>query len=273
MAMRRITMAMAWSCVALLLSQSNSLAQSIPPCPKSVLPIADEALKYKLRGDRCEGLFMQPVAAASHLEIIGYHEHAPAYVERSKNPLKVSVTLPSVSDSRLFWQVNEPADGPAQTGPIALRALAVRQKYRMDAEIHSGNTFLWDRNVLNMQQIDVLPRDMLILACEESCHRPKLRLLPVSVVADVPPPRQAPELVFRAAVDLSKLYIQITKLPNGQTITDEVLRGQQVLAGAPQHIPLGPLIRGGGTYRVIATAVPTYNAAGLDAVEVQVVAP
>jgi hypothetical protein len=270
--MRSILTAIASLCAALLIAQSHSAAQSIPPCPKSVLPIADDGLKYKFRGDRCEGLFMQPVAAASHLEIIGYHEHAPAYLQKSKNPLRVSVTLPSSSDSRMFWQVAEVEGNSAHTNSIALRALSAKQKYRMDAEVQPGKPFLWDRNVLDMQQIDVLPKDLLMLACEESCYRAKLRLLPASVVGDVPLPRQTPELVFRAAVDLSKLYVRITKLPNGNTITDEILRGQQVLAGTPQHIPLNPLIQGPGTYRVILTAIPAYTA-GVDAVEVQIVAP
>jgi hypothetical protein len=243
--MRHIAMVIAGHCLALLFAQSHALAQPIPPCLKSTLPIANEALRYKDRDDRCEGLYMQPVAASSHLRILGYLEHVPIYRNGSDKSLRVSVL------------------GATQTDHIMLHATSARyrQYYQMDAQLPPGSPFPWKRSVLNRPEINLTPGELMVIACEGSCDRTNLHLFPVSIVEDgSAPTRNAPELVFDASVDLAKITLQVMKLPNGVAVSQEVLQGQQLLAGLPKRVALSALIRGAGLYQVRATAIPSYTA-------------
>lgn len=240
------------------LSQFFGVAQSSAQlaCQKSPLAVADEGLKYKLRGNRCEGLFMQPVAASSHIRVIGYHLHAPVFEPGSKTPIRVSV------------------GGSAASQAIQLHAVSMRfrQYYRMDTMLQSSHLFLWDRTLLNNQQIALRPDELAMVACDGACDKAAPRLLPVSLVADEPPPHPAPELIFSSNVDISKLVVRLVRLPGGKPMEEEVLRGRVLLALSPEHFPLGRSWQA-GTYDVTVTAIPRHAEAAVDVTNAEILVP
>lgn len=253
--MRGIAIAILGLGLCQLGGSSQAAAQSIS-CAKSIQPVADEALQYRLRGNRCEGLFMQPVAASSHIRIIGYHERPPAFKPGSSSPIRVSVS------------------GATTDKTILLHAVSTRfrQYYRMDARFQSSDSFLWDRTVLNQQQIALQPDELAMIACDAPCNETNLRLLPVSLVADVAAPPEAPQMVFISNVDVSKLSIHLVRLPDGKATDDEILRGRLLLALTPEHFLLKKPWQT-GDYRLTVTAIPRYADSAVDSVTVVIFLP
>jgi hypothetical protein len=102
------------------------------PCDPSLGYMSQNPMGYKLRGDRCEGLYIQPVSSSSLLVA----SFTSIYEDFDPNSLQ---TL------SIDW--SSPTQNPAQ-----LRAYSLREKlyYRMDAAIPPGRTaYLWSGSVLN----------------------------------------------------------------------------------------------------------------------------
>ena len=232
-------------CIFQSLALSQSSAQLI--CEKSPLPVADATLKYELRGNRCEGLFLQPVAASSHLRIIGYHLHSPIFTLGSSAPIRILV------------------DDAAKNDVTVLRALStrLRQYYRMDTRLQSTNSFAWDRTLINNQEIALRPSELAMVACGSPCDDATQHLFPVSLVADMPTPQAEPEIIFSSNVDLSKLLIKLVRLPNGKPVEEEILHGRLLLALTPQRFMLENSLQA-GTYHMTATAIPRYSNTPVD---------
>jgi hypothetical protein len=102
------------------------------PCDPNLHQISDNPLGYKLRGDRCEGIYIQPVSSSSLL--------LASFTSLFENFDANGVERLSVN-----WL------SPAKT-PVRLRAYGLREKlyYQMDTVIPSDKTaYLWPATVLN----------------------------------------------------------------------------------------------------------------------------
>jgi hypothetical protein len=113
------------------LSRVASAQQS--PCDPNLAQLGQNPQGYRLRGDRCEGIYVQPVSGSTTLLVASFTEFFEEFDPSSSDPLSVE------------WS------SPAQT-PIHLRAYALHEKlyYQMDAMLVPGKTgYLWPTGVLN----------------------------------------------------------------------------------------------------------------------------
>jgi hypothetical protein len=102
------------------------------PCDPTLNQVSQNPQGYKLRGDRCEGIYIQPVSSSSLL-VASFTSFFEEFDPDSLESLSID------------WV------SPAKT-PVRLRANALREKlyYQMDTVITSGRTtYSWPGTVLN----------------------------------------------------------------------------------------------------------------------------
>jgi hypothetical protein len=122
------------------------------PCDSHLVQAANNPYGYRLRGDRCEGLYAQEVVGAP-LTIASWTESFEEYDLKSSEPLVIS------------WEVPE-------NGRVQLRAQSVRRRlyFRMDANPASTNkSFSWPPDLLSA--IGIPRQDLGIFALMQA-HTP-----------------------------------------------------------------------------------------------------
>ena len=100
-------------------------------CDSLVKTQATDPLRYRQRGDRCEGVYGQNVAGSSTLRVASLVESLEAFDDTSSQPLRIEWTPPA-------------GEG------VVLRASSIRAGlyYRMDtAHPISGSSFAWPADV------------------------------------------------------------------------------------------------------------------------------
>jgi hypothetical protein len=105
-------------------------------CDTSLVQPATNPLGYRLRGDRCEGVYVQQVSGAP-LTVVSWTQSFADYDLSSKRSLRIT------------WQM-------AHGAPIRLRAQGLRRRlyYRMDAAGDpNSKSFNWPADVLSGLQI------------------------------------------------------------------------------------------------------------------------
>ena len=110
------------------------------PCDPHLIGPQTDPYSYRMRGDRCEGVYIQEVAGAP-LSIVSWTAAFADYNLASRQPL------------RLEWDPVKGGDS------IRLRAQALRRRlyYRMDAQRSAGSkSYQWPSDLLAAVQI---PRD------------------------------------------------------------------------------------------------------------------
>jgi hypothetical protein len=231
--------------VMVLVALAGAAVAQPAGCARGVQAAANAEVAYKPRGGRCEGLYLQPVAATAGIEIVGFHAHPPRFAAAQAAPIPVRVTAP---------------DGVAE---VNLKAVSTRHRhyYRMDARHPGKGEFLWPTELLRHPQILVEPGELAMLACLGACGGREPRLAPVSVGETGPGPRRPPILLVRAAVDLAELHVGLIRATDGAVLVErEMLAGRTVSAGVPFAIPLRE-VAGPGDYRLRLVAVPMNEAA------------
>jgi hypothetical protein len=117
-----------------LMREPTATATLAPPrfdCDSLVATQSSDPLRYRQRGDRCEGLYGQNVAGSSTLRVASLVESLEAFDDTSSLPLRVEWTAP-----------------PAE--PVTLRATAIRSGlyYRMEtAHPIAAASFAWPSDV------------------------------------------------------------------------------------------------------------------------------
>src|SRR5215470_18783186 len=107
------------------------------PCDPNLKQLGQNPNGYKLRGDRCEGIYVQPVSGSTALLVASFTELFEDFDPSSLGNLSVE------------WS------HPVET-TIHLRAYALHEKlyYQMDAVVPAGrNSYLWPGDVLNALQL------------------------------------------------------------------------------------------------------------------------
>jgi hypothetical protein len=124
---------------------------------------------YQDRGDRCEGLFVQPVSYPTAIEIVGLHAHPPGYDLATVEALDVVARGGGAAD--------------------ALQAISLRRghHYQMDTTALVFGAFRWLTELLRRPEVSLQPGELAVLGCRGPCTGSLARpptLVPVSVVAE-----------------------------------------------------------------------------------------
>jgi len=120
------------------------------PCDPRLVQPGNDPNGYRLRGDRCEGVFVQPVAGSASLLVASFVESFADF-----NP-RTTASLP------LVWAPAEPSK------PTFLRAYGLRRRqyYRMDAERPAGiRSYTWPATILG--NLDLSRQFLGVLAWNE----------------------------------------------------------------------------------------------------------
>jgi hypothetical protein len=170
------------------------------PCDSSLVQPAANPLGYRLRGDRCEGIYVQQVSGAP-LAVVSWTQSYPDYDLSSMRPLKIA------------WQTTSSA-------PIRLRAQGLRRRlyFRMDAAVRpSSQSFIWPTELLSALQI---PRsDLGIVGTTEYDFDGERRqvYVPLRISQDVNSPQSGSySLALLPGMELKEVFLTLTG-PSGKT--------------------------------------------------------
>ena len=215
-----------------------SLANAVPRCPGDVTPASDKVIAYADRGDRCEGLYQQPVAASAKLQIIGVHRNRPIFDAGSGVPIRVSAVA-------------------AGAGDLKLRVLSTKPQlyYRLDATLDPKGQFLWKRNIVDHVRVGLKPADIAALICAGACEKSSPIIYPAAITERETQAVDGITIRMRAALDLKELLVTVESggapLPNFNK--KNVLDMGTLPGGVTKNVFLDV---GPGTYQLRALAIP-----------------
>jgi hypothetical protein len=183
------------------------------PCDPSLTPIVGDPNGYRLRGDRCEGVYLQPLKGSAALMIASFTEAYLEFDARARPTLTLEWT--SLEDS----------------GPTRLRAhsLRAREYYRMDAERPVGTgSYSWPTTILG--NLSLSRKSLGILAWNEvKVDQSDKRIHVPLRVGATPLLRSAQyDLVVIADVELTEIFLTLS-LVNQDGQTREVYLKRQPL--------------------------------------------
>ena len=199
-------------------------------CDTLVRARAGDPLGYRLRGDRCEGLYGVNVSGSSELRIVALVDSVDAFDDSSSLPLRVEWT---------------PPPGAA----VTLRATATRAGlyYRMEtARPTADSMYLWPSDVRRMLRLGRGDVAVLGIANTPTIGTHEV-LVPLRIGQRRRPARAASyHLVLLPTTGLSEVYVSISRtVTEGMGIT-EIQRDQPLgygfyPAGRPIDVRLPPL--------------------------------
>jgi hypothetical protein len=202
---------------------------SIHTCDPYLQVSANNPFAYRLRGDRCEGLYVQQVA------------NTPLFIA-SFGQINIDKTPASNGNLTVEWSARAP-------GSIKLRAYGLKPKvyYRMDSLRPKGSqSYRWPADVLTALEIG--KDDIGIVAWTEQKIGTAVRDLYVPI--RVGPPRLVPANVYDLVVvpgsEFSEIFVSLTALPSDGNPRKEIWNGKPLgygyyPAGRSITIPLHPL--------------------------------
>ena len=222
------------------------------PCDPSLPGVKEGNLAYKDRGDRCEGLYINPVSSTT-LFVASFTEYFENFDNTSKTIL-------------IEW------DKPPANHEIHLRAQGIRPRlyYRMDAYKSGANTFFaWSSGIvssLNLKKTDVgmIGRMKLPVGSTE-----RFVYLPLRIRSQAEAKRTGTyKLVLMPGVQLTEVYVTLAAVgengnPKLYVKEEEALgygyypaeRGIEIPVTTPKergiyYLKLGAKIKSGGTKAV-----------------------
>lgn len=212
----------------LVIGASASAAE----CDNSLLPIASpQEVAYQDRGDRCEGLYQQPVATTG-LRILGFLSGANQIAEGDDRPYVFANYL-----------------GPKF---LSVESLRRRQYYRMDAAF-GDDRFSYPLELTQRQELAIAIDELALRICVEACDGLRPVLVPARLASETPLEAK-PYLVLRATEDLTYLRIEISGASGVVLYDENVLARTNWEAWRPIEIPLGSFTKDGGDLLFRATA-------------------
>ncbi|MEJ7830950.1 MAG: hypothetical protein WKF91_22280 [Segetibacter sp.] len=182
-------------------------------CDPSLPRIKDGSIGYRDRGDRCEGLYINPVSSTT-LFVASFTKHFENYDLNAGNALLIE------------W------DKPRGKKEIHLRAQSIKQRlyYRMDSYRSGGNTFYaWPSGLLaslkiSRKDIGVVGRTKLLVGQTERDVYLPLRIRK----QDEPKPTGTYKLILMPGVQLTEIYITLASVGRDGS-PEKFLRTEQSL--------------------------------------------
>jgi hypothetical protein len=234
------TIRMVLCLAAMLLPAAAAGAESL--CDPNLPQDSDSPVSYRMRGDRCEGLYAQQVSAISievRSLVAGFGSFDPA------------------KDAELVLAWTAP---PGGTRDVRLRAFSFKPRtyYRMDAKVPAARgAYRWPTDVLDSVK---LGRDELGLLAWTDLPGSRTVYLPLRVGAGVARPKDGYEASLIPSVRLSEVRLTVSRLDAQGNATatlrkDEELGYGYYPAGEPTVFSTGKL-GPAGFYRLTVTAVP-----------------
>jgi hypothetical protein len=163
-------------------------------CDSLVKTRATDPLRYRQRGDRCEGVYAQDVAGSSSLLVASLVESFEAIDDTSSRPLRVEWTTPN---------------GEA----VALRAYSVKPGlyYRMEtARPVAASPYLWPADVLQALRIGNADVGVIGSASVTLGGAPREVLVPLRISQRKAPVRSARyRVTIRPSVELSDVFVTL----------------------------------------------------------------
>jgi len=193
-------------------SPSSLVSAQQSPCDPNLTQPGQNPHGYRLRGDRCEGIYIQPVSGSTTLLVASLTEFFEDFDPSSLGKLSVE------------WS------SPAET-PIHLRAYALREKlyYQMDAIVEAGKTaYLWPTGVLNALHLS--KQDIGVVGFTEYHVGRENRTLyvPLRIRHKNQKPTHGYQLVLLPASELKEVFISLAQVgtdgqPHSFLISDRPL--------------------------------------------------
>lgn len=196
--------------VGILLTAIAAWAQS-PPCDPRLLHSSSNPYSYRLRGDRCEGTYIQEVAGAP-LSIASWTASFAGYDLASKRPLQVE------------WDV------AAGAGAVKLRSDCLRRRtyYQMDAvRPAASKSYSWPTDLLAALQIPKEELGITGAAPMRVGSADRDVYLPLRIAQDAKPaPSASYRLALLPGVELQEVFLtlyaakgdQMTAVKNGEPL-------------------------------------------------------
>jgi hypothetical protein len=173
---------------------------SYAACPRSgSLAPRDPGISYKLRGNRCEGIYASNVSSdlKPQPKIIGFH----------RGILPDAAFLPK---SMTAFGV----DLPKNMRGISVRAVSLRPRtyYAMDTELSNGTTsFAWETSILSAPSLSMKASELGFLACNNSClairstvYFPSRILMPPANLKS-----RSYEIIFQTSIGVENLEVRL----------------------------------------------------------------
>jgi hypothetical protein len=184
--------------VALLFAScgGGSLQAQTGVCDPHLPQPANDPDGYRMRGDRCEGIYIREVAGSSAVLLVSLTRSALDY------------DLKSGKDLAIDWQ------SPSTQGPVRLRGVGLRQRlyYQMDTTRPAGaTTYIWNTGVL--ANLKLKPDELGVLAWISTPVGPQTRdvYLPLGVSQE----RSAGagyRLTLSPSAELSEVYVTLAPI-------------------------------------------------------------
>jgi hypothetical protein len=210
---------MKWTAVILIALAAAGPAAAAD-CAQGVEPISDpEVLGYQDRGDRCEGLYVQPVATTG-LRIVGFHS--------GQN---------DISGDTIGTYVHARSDGRKSLTVISTRK---RQYYRMDTTF-KGASFFYSLELTRHHELKISPGELVARVCVADCSTLRPTLVPARISSSQPK-AAVPFVILQATKDLHRLRIEMTDPATGEVLFDrQLLTHTTWQAWRPAEIPLAEI--------------------------------
>ena len=183
----------------------GGVAPNVVVACDSLVTRASDPLRYRQRGDRCEGVYAQEVSGSSSLLVASLVESFEAIDDTSSLPLRVEWT---------------PPDGEA----VALRAYSTKPGlyYRMEtAKPIAASPYLWPVDVLQALRIGNADIGVTGSASPMLGGERRAVLVPLRIGHRKAPARSTRyRITIRPSVELSDVFITLaTASPNGKPVS------------------------------------------------------
>jgi Protein of unknown function (DUF2442) len=199
--MRRLAVSLGLSILLAVLDLTGSLAAQSPHCDQDLNPAATNPLAYRLRGDRCEGIYIQDVVATA-LRLVSFTDSYESFDPALDRPLVLEWTSPG-------------------NAAVHIRGQSLRNRlyYRMDSDRPAGSaSFTWPADVLAALRLGKSELGVLAWTTRRigSAERPVFEPVRVRQRAAATP--GAYRVVVVPGVQVDEIFVSVASLkPNGDT--------------------------------------------------------
>lgn len=184
-------------------------------CNAGIKPIKHGETSYKMRGDRCEGLFLQKVSTTG-IRIVGFHN----------NPINFE------TDALTMNIISSDKDSVKN---LTVSSLENNKYYRMDT-IYADKDFSLSLDIIKHPEINLKPIDLAALICKQDCSNLIPTFIPASFSKGV---KIRPYAILMANLELLQLNILIKDQASGAILYDEeITGGLSWPASKPITVPL-----------------------------------
>jgi hypothetical protein len=214
---------------------ASALAAGPPQCDRYLPVSMDNPFGYRLRGDRCEGIYIQPVTVT------------PLFVA-SFGQINLPELLTANAELLIEW-------APAG-GEVRLRATSSKPKayYRMDSrQPANARSYRWPADVLTALKLSTKDIGVVAWTEEKSGNTVRDVYRPVRIGRAPAGRENIYELVLVPGNELSEVFIALSSVRlDGQRVPlsdPKPLKYGFYPAGRSIRIPIGPVLKP-GTYLV-----------------------